>query len=165
MLLIGSSIAVGAVDQVDRVDDEVVACAELLEQSTLPSRWLPKWKSSPTTTTLTPSASTSTRSMNDSGDSLRLRLVEPQDHGGVEPVAASSSIRCSAVVSSCGADSGRTIVAGWRSKVSTTERAPSRRPARSHLGDDGLVAEVHAVVGADRDDGPLARPRLASRDR
>ena len=75
------------------------------------------------------------------------------------PVAASSSRRCSGDVSSCGADSGRTIVAGWRSNVSTTERAPSRCGDPSHVGDHRLVAEVHAVVGADRDDGALAGPQ------
>ena len=77
------------------------------------------------------------------------------------PVAASSSRRCSGDVSSCGADSGRTIVAGWRSNVSTTERAPSRSAQPLDLGDHGLVAEVHAVVGADRDHGALPGPRRA----
>ena len=52
------------------------------------------------------------------------------------------------------------------------EAGPLRRPERehdgpralalgqpAHVGDDGLVAEVHAVVGADRDHGALTRPQ------
>ena len=39
--------------------------------------------------------------------------------------SASSSMRCSRSVSSSGADSGRTTVAGWRSKVTTALAAPS----------------------------------------
>ena len=62
-------------------------------------------------------------------------------------------------VSSCGADSGRTTVAGWRSNVSTTDRALGADGELADVGDDGLVPEVHAVVGADRDHGPLAGPR------
>ena len=92
------------------------------------------------------------------GQLLGLRDVERHDHRASTPVAASSSRRCSGDVSSCGADSGRTIVAGWRSNVSTTERAPSALGEAADVGDDGLVTEVHAVVGADRDDGALAGP-------
>ena len=75
------------------------------------------------------------------------------------PVWASSSRRCSGSVSSCGADSGRTIVAGWRSNVSTAECAAVVGGDLADVADHGLVAEVHAVVGADRDHGSFAGPR------
>ena len=54
----------------------------------------------------------STRSMNDSGASLDWASSKRSTTVPSSPVAASSSSRCSSDVSSCGADSGRTIVAG-----------------------------------------------------
>ena len=65
--------------------------------------------------------------MNSSGDSLARASSNVSTTVASTPVAASSSSFCSASVSSCGADSGRTTVAGWRSKVSTTERALAPR--------------------------------------
>ena len=70
----------------------------------------------------------STRSMNDSGDSLDCASSKRSTTVASMPVAASSSSFCSRSVSSCGADSGRTTVAGWRSNVSTTDCGAS------HLG-------------------------------
>ena len=96
--------------------------------------------------------------MNDSGDSFDWASSKWSTTVASTPLASSSSSRCSALVSSLGADSGRTILAGWRSKVSTAERACSRS-ASLHLVDDCQVADVHTVVGADRYDGPLAWPR------
>ena len=52
-------------------------------------------------------------------------------------------------------DRGRVAVEGERRR-SGRRRSAAMRP---HLGDHRLVAEVDAVVGADRDDGALARPR------
>ncbi len=91
----------------------------------MPARWLPKWKSSPTTTTRTARPSISTRSTNDSGASAAWASSKRSTTTASMPVSASSSSRCSGLVRSAGADSGRTIVAGWRSNVRTTERAPS----------------------------------------
>ena len=71
------------------------------------------------------------------------------------PVAASSSSFWSRSVSSCGADSGRTTIAGWRSKVTTAERAPMSAASALDVGDDRLVPEMHAVVRADGDDAAL----------
>ena len=73
------------------------------------------------------------------------------------PVSASSSSFWSRSVSSRGADSGRTTAAGWRSKVTTALASPAARRPAPHLGDHRLVAEVHAVVGADRDDAARRR--------
>ena len=53
--------------------------------ATLPSRWLPKWKSSPTTTTLDGEAVDEHPLDERLGRLLRLRLVEVQHDGGVEP--------------------------------------------------------------------------------
>ena len=47
-----------------------------------------------------------------------------------EPVASSSSSFWSRSVSSLGADSGRTTVAGWRSKVTTVAAAPTASASR-----------------------------------
>ena len=52
-----------------------------------------------------------------SGDSFDCASSKCSTTVPSSPVAASSSRRCSGDVSSCGADSGRTIVAGWRSNV------------------------------------------------
>ena len=101
----------------------------------------------------------STRSMNDSGASFDCASSKRSTTVASSPVAASSSRRCSGDVSSCGADSGRTTVAGWRSNVSTTDIASLVGGEALDLLDHRLVPEVHAVVGADRDDGALARPR------
>ena len=61
--------------------------------------------------------------MNSSGDSFASASSNVSTTVASTPVAANSSRRCSLSVSSCGADSGRTTVAGWRSNVSTTDLA------------------------------------------
>ena len=65
------------------------------------------------------------------------------------PQASSSSSFWARSVSSGGADSGRTTVAGWRSKV-TTARAGRVGGLGRQLGQEVPVSEVDAVVGADR---------------
>ena len=77
------------------------------------------------------------------------------------PVAASSSSFWSRSVSSSGADSGRTTMAGWRSNVTTADRRTHVAGQPAHVGDDRPVAEVHTVVGADGDDAALQRALTA----
>ena len=146
----------------DRVDVEVeLARRAPRAGATLPSRWLPEVEvvaddddRAPPARRRAPARRTSSGASFDCASSKCITTVAST------PVAASSSSRCSGSVSSCGADSGRTIVAGWRSNV-THDRACAVAFGASarDLGDDRLVAEVHAVVGADGDDGALARPR------
>ena len=97
--------------------------------------------------------------MNVSGGSLRLRLVEVHDDRGVD----------------AGRGEQLEALLGRRQQLRRRLRAHDRRRVaveREHdrpgalalgeapdVGDDGLVAEVHAVVGADRDHGALAGPR------
>ena len=96
--------------------------------------------------------------MNDSGDSLDCASSKCSTTVPSSPVAASSSRRCSGDVSSCGADSGRTI--GRRVAVEREDDGSGALALGQalDLGDDRLVAAMHAVVGADRDHGALAGP-------
>ena len=78
------------------------------------------------------------------------------------PVAASSSMRLLVVGEQLAAPTrAARPMAGWRSNVTTAERAPSLGRDVADLGDHGLVAEVYAVVGADRDDGALPGERCS----
>ena len=91
------------------------------KSATLPKRWWPKWKSSPTTTSLAPRHPTSTSATNSSADSKARTSSNGTTTVRSTPVVASCSNFCSLSVSKSGADSGRTTVAGCRSKVTTAE--------------------------------------------
>ena len=93
-------------------------------RATLPRRWWPKWKSSPTITTRAARQSTRTSRTNSSAGSLERASSKATTRQRSRPVAASSSSFCSTSVSSRGADSGRTTEAGWRSKVTTAVSIP-----------------------------------------
>ena len=62
--------------------------------------------------------------MNDSGDSLDCASSNGSTTVASMPVAGQQLEALLGSVRSCGADSGRTIIAGWRSNVTTAERAP-----------------------------------------
>ena len=129
-----------------------------------PARWRPKWKSSPTTTSCGAEGvdehpldeltrgSRATAPRRSARRRWRRRRCRP-----------SSSSFCGRSVSSRGADSGRTT--RRRVAVEGEHDRPGAELGRraAHLGDHGLVAEVDAVVGADGDDGALARPRRRRR--
>jgi hypothetical protein len=119
--------AVRPVDEADRLDLEVDSGPAPAAAATLPSRWRPKWKSSPTTTALVASALTSTSCTKSWADS-RPGLSKVSTTVASRPVSPSSSSRVGRSVRRRGADSGRTTLAGWRSKVTTTLSASERRP-------------------------------------
>ena len=125
--------------------------------ATLPRRWWPKWKSSPTTTARAPRHPTSTSATKSSGDSVARVSSKWTTAVMSSPVASSSSSFCSRSVSCGGADSGRTTKAGCLSKVTTADRASRSAGQAADLVDDRPVAEVDAVVGADRDDAARVR--------
>ena len=64
------------------------------------------------------------------------------------PAAPASGPDRSAAV---GADSGRTTLAGWRSKVTTTGESPAASARATRSAQQGTVPQVHAVVGTDGD--------------
>src|ERR1035438_8322969 len=94
-------------------------------RATLPLRLCPKWKSSPTTTRRVSRLSTRTSSTNASADSLARSSSKERTTVRSTPAASSNSSFCSRSHSRDGADSGRTTVAGCRSKVTTTVVRPS----------------------------------------
>ena len=147
--------------QLERADLEVGRAPSSRSNATLPWRWWPKWKSSPTTTTEVAQGSRPALAARTTpGSSCRGGAGRTTTRTVAStPVAASSSSFCGRSVSSRGADSGRTTLAGWRSKVTTTDRRAQLVAQPADLGDHGLVAEMDAVVGADGDDRPLAGPR------
>ena len=159
--LIGSSTPSTRGDSSIGSDVEVVACApNFSSRSTLPWRSRPKWKSSPTTTMRTASASTSTRSTNDSGDSWAWASSKRQHDGGVDAgrgeqlealLGVGEQLRCR-----LGAHDRRRVAVEREHDRTGAESASAI--ARTCV-DHRLVAEVDAVVGADRDDGALAGPR------
>ena len=135
------------------------------QQRDVARRWWPKWKSSPTITSRARrGASTSTSRTKSSAGSFERASSKVITRQRSTPVAASSSSFWSRSVSSRGAVSGRTTAAGWRSKVTTVARGRRRPRPAPDLGDDRLVAEVHAVVGADRDDAAARSGRAAALD-
>ena len=129
--------------------------------ATLPRRWWPKWKSSPTTTARAPRQPTSTSCTKSSADSCGPLLVEVDD--------------------------GRDVHAGGRQQlqllVEIGEQQRRRLGPHDHggmaverdhcgpraqvggqppdVGDDRPVAEVDTVVGADGDDAALRRALTA----
>ncbi len=146
-------------DQVDRVDDEVVGEAVVLEQ---------------TDVAVAVAAEVEVLADDDRPHGqpldehalderlrrlLRLRLVEAQDHGGVEPgggqqlealVGRRQQLRCRLGTHDRG---GVTVERQHdRHRIAVGGEALD-------LLDHRLVPEVHAVVGADRDHGAPARPR------
>ncbi len=99
-----------------------------VSSATLPARRWPKWKSSPTTTRRARRAPTRTSRTKSSAVSLARAWSNGTTTVRSTPVVSSSSSFCSRDVSTGGADSGRTTVAGWRSKVTTTLASPEPRP-------------------------------------
>ena len=96
---------------------------------------------------------------NDSGDFVGLLLVERQHHRGVD---AGRGEQLEALLG-IGEQLRRRLRPNDHRRVAI-EREDHRAGLelgsdRAHLIDDCLVAEVHAVVGADGDDGAFARPR------
>ena len=89
------------------------------------------------------------------GSGLVEGRARPWRRGRSRPAAPASVGRS---VSSRGADSGRTTLAGWRSKVTTDAACAVGVGQAADLGDDGGVAEVDPVEGADGDDRALAWP-------
>ena len=101
-------------------------CAPSVRKSaTLPLRFFPKWKSSPTTMCCTCKQSTSTRFTNACGSSVDCSSLKGTTTTASTPVVDNNSIFCSRSVSNSGADSGRTTEAGCLSKVTTTLKALS----------------------------------------
>ena len=90
-------------------------------------------------------------------DEVLGRLVGPSPVEGRSPAcdrrrkSARSSSFCSRSVSCRGADSGRTTLAGWRSKVTTTVESPALGGTLRQVAQQGPMPQVHAVVGADGD--------------
>jgi len=85
----------------------------------LPCRMWPNLKSSPTMTTFARRAATRTRSTKCTGFSCDWSSSKGTNITASTPVPASNSSFCSMFVKSGGADSGRTTLAGCRSKVTT----------------------------------------------
>ncbi len=116
---------------------EAVACPMRCSRATLPWRLWPKWKFSPTTTRRAPSASTSTSLDEVLGRLLARSASKRTTSVRSTPQLASSSSFWSRLVSSLGADSGRTTEAGWRSKVTTPSGSAA---AASALGQPAIRA-------------------------
>ena len=121
---------------------------------TLPWRWLPKWKSSPTTMRCAPRQPTSTRATNDSRLLVGLRLVEPDEQGGIDAGGVEQLELLLEIGQQLGRrlgpdDLGRVPVEGDDHRLRSQLLG-----ATPHLGDDGLVAEMHAVVRPDGDHRP-----------
>ena len=159
VLLIGSSTPSARGDEVDGIDDEVVGDAVVLEQPDVAVAMAAEVEVLADDDDLDRQALDEHALDERLRRLLRLRLVEAQHDRGVEPGGGEQLQALLGDVSSCGADSGRTIVAGCRSNVSTTDIASLIGGEALDLLDHGLVPEVHAVVGADGDDGAPARPR------
>ena len=93
------------------------------------------------------------------GRLLRSGLVEAEHDGGVQAGVGQQLELGRQVGQEPGAPTpAARPLAGCRSKVTTTLRAPGVGGQPADLSDHGRVAEVDAVEGADGDDGPLARP-------
>ena len=151
------------VDQREALDLEAEVGAHLRAAGRrCPRRWWPKWKSSPTITTLAPRQSTSTSCTNSSAGSLdrassKVITRQRSTPGGREQLELLVEV---------GEQAGRRLGPHHRGRVAVegddgglhARRLAARGP---HLGDHGLVPEVHAVVGADRDDGAGVGSRAA----
>ena len=126
--------------------------------STLPRRWCPKWKSSPTITTSAARQSTRTSVHELLGRLLGARLVEGDDEAAVETGGGQQL----ELLLEVGEQARRRLGTHHRRGVPVEGddgalEAAGRGPL-SHLGDDRLVPEVHAVVGTDGDHAPGVGP-------
>ena len=128
--LTGSSTPSGRSTRLTGSTSKSISRPSSRSSATLPSRWRPKWKSSPTTTAFVANPLTSTSSTKLWADSSARAWSKASTTVASRPVSASSSSRVGRSVRRRGADSGRTTLAGWRSNVTTTLRASSSAASR-----------------------------------